>query len=59
MTTIDAKGIYYRQLNEQIKKVVKSGEKHIVLNKQENQVVYIFHSNRFIVQIFIKIFLFI
>jgi glutamate synthase domain-containing protein 3 len=31
MTTIDAKGVYYRKLNEQIKEAVRSGHKHIKL----------------------------
>jgi glutamate synthase domain-containing protein 3 len=31
MTTIDAKGVYYKQLNEQIKAAAAGGEKHIKL----------------------------
>ncbi len=32
MVTIDAKGVYYRQLNDQIKEYIAKGEKHITLN---------------------------
>ncbi len=37
MTEIDARGIYYRDLNKQIKELAASGEKEIVLNNVNGQ----------------------